>query len=233
MKKIIISIFGFFILFSSCVSQFRFQRRDNEPKYWIIPELNKEAVSYIGDPLLKEGSSFVTEAIVLNKDYEKILYPNGVYKFVGIGNKLLTRDGENISIKMNVYECNSFQGLAEYPILLEDDDGNVYYSSTSTERPLPKDAYTKKIIVDVNDYYFEQQLIYTGMEGKILKFTYREFADGTARPSFTIDPTYDMTQDNIIRFKGAVIEVLSYNNQSIKYKVLSGFKTNWLYIKTR
>ena len=53
---------------------------------------------------------------------------------------------------------------------------------------------------------------------------FSEFADGTARPAFTIDATYDMSQDNVIRFKGAVLEIVSYNNQNIKYKVISGFK---------
>ncbi|MBQ1643496.1 MAG: hypothetical protein II103_03075 [Treponema sp.] len=48
--------------------------------------------------------------------------------------------------------------------------------------------------------------------------------NGTARPAFTIDATYDMSQDNVIRFKGAVLEIVSYNNQNIKYKVISGFK---------
>lgn len=233
MKKIIIGLFGICILFSSCVSQLRIQKIDNEQKYWIIPELNQESVSYIGDSLLKEGTSSATESIILHKDYGTVgftaFFASGVYKYVGIANKIITKNGKNTNHKMKVYQYGSVMpGMTStvYAQLLEDEEGNVYYNSTTTSKIIPKTEYTKKTIVDVNDYYFEQQLIYTGMEGKILKFTYREFADGTARPAFSLDATYDMSQDNVIRFKGAVIEILSYNNQSIKYKVISGFKTN-------
>ena len=152
-------------------------------------------------------------------------FTRGTYKFIGIAVKSINSK----ECKVKVYQFDSAMpgmlGIV-YAQLLEDEDGNVYYNSTTTSTPLLKDEYVKKTLVDIDDYYFEQQLIYTGLEGNILKFTYREFADGTARPAFSIDATYDMSKENVIRFKGAVIEILSYNNQSIKYKIISGFKTN-------
>ena len=113
-----------------------------------------------------------------------------------------------------------------YPQIMETQNGEIFLVTNSGKDLLNADEYVKKIVIDISDYYFEQQLIYTGAEGKILKFTYREFVDGTARPAFTVDATYDLSKDTTIRFKGAVLEIINYNNQSIKYKVLSGFKTN-------
>ena len=228
MRKNILLILSCFFMLASCVSQLKIQKADNEKKYWIIPELNMEATSYIGDSLLREGTSSGSEALILKKDYGTMgvtaYFTKGPYKFIGIATKSINSKRR----KVKVYQFDSaMPGMlgTVYPQLLEDEDGNVYYNSTTISTPLLKNEYTKKTVVDVDDYYFEQQLIYTGLEGKILKFTYREFVDGTARPAFNIDATYDMSKENVIRFKGAIIEILNYNNQSIKYKIISGFKT--------
>ncbi len=233
MKKIGLLLLVSCTLFCSCVSQLKIQKAENETHYWIVPELNTEAISYIGDSLLKEGTSSATESIILKNDYGTIgvtaYFGSGTYKFIGTATKKFTTENSTETKIVKVYQYGTVMpGMLSpvYAQLLEDDTGDVYYNSTTVSTPLRKEDYTKKSVVDLNDYYFEQQLIYTGAEGKILKFTYREFADGTARPAFSIDATYDMTQENIIRFKGAVLEIISYNNQSIKYKVLSGFKTN-------
>ena len=203
-----------------------------EEKYWIVPPLNVEVVSYLGDSLLKEGTSTASEAIILQQEHGKLgwtaYHPAGTYKFEGTAEKNLgTTEKSNKQI-CKVYQFPTKYGngwALVYPQIFEAPDGKVYLVTNSGKELLETNEYTKKTIIDVNDYYFEQQLIYTGAEGKILKFTYREFADGTARPAFALDATYDLSKDNIIRFKGAVLEILSYDNQSIKYKVLSGFKT--------
>ena len=76
-----------------------------------------------------------------------------------------------------------------------------------------------------NPYDIKQTLIYTGAEGTVLRFTYREFKNNTARPAFTIDAIYDIENDKVIRFKGASLEVISVDNQSITYKLVSGFRS--------
>lgn len=228
MKKMVLLIFSCFFMLASCVSQLNIKRTDNEKKYWIVPELNVEATSYIGDSLLKEGTSSASEAIILKKDYGTMgvtaYFPKGTYKFIGVATKYINTKKRKVKVYQSGAVMPGVLGTV-YPQLLENEDAEVYYNSTTVATPLLKDEYVKKTVVDVDDYYFEQQLIYTGLEGKILKFTYREFVDGTARPAFSIDATYDMSKENVIRFKGAIIEILSYNNQSIKYKIISGFKT--------
>ena len=228
MKKIALSLsLCLTFLLCSCVSQLKINSAKGETRHWIVPELNTVAVSYIGDSLLKEGTASTSDALVLKDDYGKLgwtaFFNKGTYKFVGTASKRINHENQTV----RVYQYgNPMPGVTGtiYAQLLETSDCDVYYN-TNTLPMLNKDDYSKTTVVaDVNDYYFEQQLIYTGTEGKIIKFTYREFADGTARPAFTIDATYDMSQDNVIRFKGAVLEIVSYNNQSIKYKVVSGFK---------
>lgn len=71
---------------------------------------------------------------------------------------------------------------------------------------------------------FRVEYIYTGVANNVLTATYREFKDDMARPAFTQELKYDVTQDKMIGFRGARIEVLAAGNTQIKYVVRSGFE---------
>lgn len=75
-------------------------------------------------------------------------------------------------------------------------------------------------IVDVDDAHFKQELVYTGKTGNNINIEYREFKDNMIRTAFSQSLTYDISKDNIIGFKGALFEVLSATNSTIKYKVI-------------
>lgn len=71
---------------------------------------------------------------------------------------------------------------------------------------------------------FKKVFIYNGKAINILKFTYREFVSDMARPAFTQELQYDLSESNIIGFKGMRIEILNTSNIEIEYKILSEFK---------
>ncbi len=204
-----------------------------EKKHWIVPELNAVGEAYIGDTLIKEGTSSETEAIILRIDHGKAgwstVHPKGTYKFVGTTTKSIT-DANRKKIGTKTYKVYEFgtQTMGawgyKYPKIIEDENGELYLLGDSYNTKLTQDNYSRTTVLDVDGYYLEQQLIYTGCDGDILKFTYREFADKFARASFSVDATYDLSKSNVIRFKGASLEILNYGNQNIKYKVLTGFK---------
>jgi hypothetical protein len=54
-----------------------------------------------------------------------------------------------------------------------------------------------------------------------LTLVYREFKDNLARPAFTQELKYDLSQNRIIGYKGARFEVVDAGNTMITYKVLS------------
>lgn len=66
----------------------------------------------------------------------------------------------------------------------------------------------------------KKELIYGGLSQKTIAVSYREFSDGTARPAFTQDLKYDLSEGDVIGFRGARFQVLKATNTSIKYKVL-------------
>lgn len=70
---------------------------------------------------------------------------------------------------------------------------------------------------------FKKVFIYNGKAGSIIKFSYREFINDMARPAFTQELQYDLSDGNIVGFKGLRIEILNTTNIEIEYRVLSSF----------
>ena len=188
--------------------------------YYIFPEVGIPTTVYVGDHLLKEGTTSALDAIFLKNIHGTRgwteYHPAGIYKQVGKADGYIIYQGSEL-------EPNGWTMV--YPQILEDIDGIVYLKGNFKNTPLPPDEFEKDKYVEDTGKDFEQTLIYTGAEGTVLRFTYREFANNTARPAFTIDATYDIENDKVIRFKGASLEVISVDNQSITYKLVSGFKS--------
>lgn len=70
---------------------------------------------------------------------------------------------------------------------------------------------------------FQQTLIYSGKVGNKINIGYREFSSNLARPAFNNDVEYDLHESKQIGYKGALLEIVDANNQSITYKVLKNF----------
>lgn len=68
---------------------------------------------------------------------------------------------------------------------------------------------------------FRRELIYTGRAGSAISLMYREYSDDMARPAFSQQLQYDLTQDPVIGYQGARFKVLSATNTEVTYEVLS------------
>lgn len=70
---------------------------------------------------------------------------------------------------------------------------------------------------------FQQTLIYSGKVGDKINIGYREFSNNFARPAFSNEVEYQLSESNIIGYRGCRIEVIEATNEYIKYRVLSNF----------
>jgi hypothetical protein len=70
------------------------------------------------------------------------------------------------------------------------------------------------------------ELLYDGIANGVLRVTYREYVDSTARPAFYQEVNYELSPNGstTIDFKGVEIEVLDASNNKITYKVIRGFR---------
>ncbi|WP_182002721.1 hypothetical protein [Acinetobacter lactucae] len=83
--------------------------------------------------------------------------------------------------------------------------------------------YQIKKVTAVRENSFQQTLIYSGKVGNKINIGYREFSGNMARPAFNNDVEYDLNESKEIGYKGALLQIIEANNQSIKYKVLKNF----------
>lgn len=75
---------------------------------------------------------------------------------------------------------------------------------------------------------FKAQLVYTGMHGKIVRATYREFMDDYTRPAFTQELQWDLNESKQITFRSIKAEIIEATNSAISLKVLSDEDLPWL-----
>jgi hypothetical protein len=73
---------------------------------------------------------------------------------------------------------------------------------------------------------FKSELLYEGVSGGTLRLSYREYIDSLARPAFQQELTYTLspTPPTDIAFRGVRISVDAADKNSIRYRVLSGFR---------
>ena len=77
--------------------------------------------------------------------------------------------------------------------------------------------------VDLELPSFKQEFIYNGIAGSVIRFMYREYKDDMARPAFTQNLVYDMSQSDRIVFRSLELEVVEATNSELRYLVISGF----------
>lgn len=83
--------------------------------------------------------------------------------------------------------------------------------------------FTPVEITMIDAANFRQELIYQGRSGTSIRISYREFSGDLARPAFTQDLTFDISEDRVIGAKGARVEILDATNTSVRYRLLQPF----------
>lgn len=128
-----------------------------------------------------------------------------------------------------VTKASSLGGQQTVACLVDtDNDGSFDHSMFSTREkyfelsnkvPYSTEVSKEEEIEDKGA--FRVDFLYQGLAKGVLKFSYREFTSGLARPAFSQDLTYDMEADGTasIGFKGMRIKVEKATNQNITYTV--------------
>ncbi|MGA0604905.1 hypothetical protein ACO2Q0_02810 [Phenylobacterium sp. VNQ135] len=97
------------------------------------------------------------------------------------------------------------------------------YCMTEDQLRKANAAFVVTDLTRVDPANFRQELLYQGKSGNTLKISYREFSADLARPAFSQDLTFDLSEGSTIGTKGARLEVIEATNTSIKYRLLQPF----------
>lgn len=85
---------------------------------------------------------------------------------------------------------------------------------------LPGIDYSTAVFERYDNESFKRELVYSGVSQNTISILYREYQNDMARPAFSQELKYDLSQGTAIGYKGARFEVVRANNTGITYRVL-------------
>jgi len=206
------------LIFSGCAVTTKVASPENYTAS--TPPLNSIQEREIGVSLVSKESGFKYKSLRILKD-TKI---QAGYTLVDV------KAGEVFINKQSTskYDLYSKVDNSMYGIAMPRSGGKPmpFYNSGSEltlDRSSKPIEYKTELTLILPMKYLKQEFIYNGKVGNAIKFTYREFIDDVARPAFTQDLQYDLTESSVIGFRDLRIEILSATNIKIEYKVLAYF----------
>lgn len=218
MKRLI--LFIFLIMMTSCGAK----KSAVIPQSFITftPKLNHINNAEVGITLVSQEKGPNYDVIKITKEFKtKAGY---VSKTIKVGKVFIN---DNHTEKYHLYS-NSDDVTFGIAIPKNGDSPMIYNTSQSGKglrfKPLKeKIEYTRTTFPIKEKVEFIQEFIYNGQVGDAIKFTYREFVGDYARPAFTQDLQYDLSESKTIGFRGLRIEIINATNTKIEYKVKSYF----------
>lgn len=195
----------------------------------VTVNLNTPFSAEIGEAVISSGEVIKTDALKITETFEvasgftKFKHVAGdTYPFVYIKkgtriyySKKNTKDGRTWAIGVNADNPEEI-----YPILVATVGGAI----ARLKNYDIKNNVKQTTEVSSCDNCYRQEFIYNGKKGNVVSFIYREFMGDIARPSFFQNLEYDISESDIIGFKGLRLKVLKTSNTSINFEILEAFK---------
>lgn len=222
----IISLLGFVVIMTACAGA---PKQNYMPQVTSVsePPLGTINITQVGDVMLEQGKYVEHDAIFVPQKIDAGMYT--IYP------GLYLKTGENESVE-SYYPGGSNAGRVDKSPLA-DNWSNVIIKKSASPQICVLTVYGTAITTcspassiqrqKSNGYSadsFQQTLIYNGKVGNKINIGYRESSDKYARPAFSNNVEYDLSESRVIGYKGAQLKILEATNQHIKYEVLQNFK---------
>ncbi len=217
--------------FSAAAENIKFYQPQNKTVY--IPEIGVETEVEIGRTIVSKAKQTVHQAISLEENIsfkvEPSFFSNSWTGEASINQGTLklyisTPDGNFYKDDSATFSFLSGVIKVEAGIFIPNDatkpsipwyfNRKVFYfgdKSVSVE---------KTNVITWGKDSFSKELIYGGVSQNTITISYREFSDNTARPAFTQELKYDLSQSDPIGFRGARFQVIKANNTGLVFKVI-------------
>ena len=192
-----------------------------------IPELGATGKAEVGAAMVSTESVLRVRGISIAKTVSEIVNPPGVTEVVRGDLELFATSSEG----------DYYQGRSTYSVpgtsipvsersgvFVPDDKSRpavIYHFVQGYRYGTKPVAYVPKEIIKITSESFRRELVYSGVSQNTITVVYREFKNSFARPAFTQELKYDLSQDRVIGYQGARFEVLNAGNTEITYKVIS------------
>lgn len=184
------------------------------------PAVGQEITAYIGDHLVSKGTIAEMDVLKVTQMLESISYdiPPKTYAQIGYDQKQTFYSPLGV-IKAPLFD--PYQALS----VEKGNTKEVCVVTVFGAKSCIEGEGKFSIVKEASAYQdsFQQTLIYSGKIGDKINISYREFSNNSARPAFNNEAEYDLSESNVIGYKGALLEVLEASNTSITYKLIKNF----------
>ncbi len=195
-----------------------------------IPEIGSTTTVGVGDSMLRQGKYVERDAIKILQTmtvgaFGQYTFSSGYYTKVGNDQASDFFLPENSAEGGHVTRSALADPFEAIQIMKE---GNticgvsVLGGKVCESDNLP---FTKTTRPSLEADGFQQTLIYSGKIGDKINVGYREFTNSHARPAFNNDVEYDLSDSNVIGYKGAELEIIDATNRDITFKLIRNFNT--------
>jgi hypothetical protein len=183
----------------------------------ITPAINQESEAEIGETIISKSYTTVYPAVILDQEAldSKILPPFTVA--IPPGKHRLRH-----IINGDKYYSNPPANSGIYVPSDKSKQPSIYYwQSLDGKFLIGETVSIKEINEEIsNSSSFRRELIYGGLSGKTVTINYREFKDDLARPAFSQELKYDLSQEDVIGFRGARFKIIKATNTKLVYKII-------------
>lgn len=188
------------------------------------PAIGIETTALVGEEMLSKGSQTTVNAINLKQSVSVGLtsgytFSPGIYTQVGHSEGKIFYSPVNYGMVQRFFLADPYGGMYIDHKEKELCGVSVFGGTVCADADYEVTKHTRNDMLS-----FQQTLLYSGKIGNKINISYREFSNNKARPAFSNDVEYDLSDNNVIGYKGALLEILNANNLSIKYKVLRNFR---------
>jgi hypothetical protein len=205
----------------------------NERTTIYIPPLSQQAKSELGDTMLESFWTVTGKRLGVKEEAR--------CDIKGIpGTFLLPKDSELLMVKedqsgffFSLMPSLMFSVMGGAPIKTTNDRIKLFISKTPPHQAKLVNNHLfgieeSKCNIMINYVDFKiagidemkKQLIYTGISKGVISITYREFKNDMARPAFSQDLKFDLSEGRTIGFKGSRFNIIEANNTEIVYEVI-------------
>lgn len=227
--------------FMGCVPVYRVPLFSSMADLYSRVPIGVEQIATTGEAFYVSPMKMVTcPAFYVNQDFQPPNIALTSFPLVQKGTVLIckfTVSGQKDMANPDVYLCEKEFGdlgrpmnldkptFVEYYLIVSNDgtpigallgSWDAYWDKPRQKFDVLKDYKTPIIAKDTLKY----ELIYNGKSGDTIKVSYREFLGDMARPAFTQDLNYDLSESKVIAFKSVIIEILEATSSTIKYKLI-------------
>ena len=169
-----------------------------------FPAVGSVSTRNVGESLISHGYAQLVPKLILaeNEKIGTVQVPKGTYYFNA-------ENADRIKFLLGNLELYLYKDSKKICV----DKGKCSDMPYTIENTLGKPMANQ----------FQQTLFYNGKIGNKIALGYREFSGDVARPAFSNEVSYDLSESTILGYRGARIEVIKATNTELTYRLVSGF----------